>query len=200
MSRMEDLSPTRSALLELQEENRSTREAHTFLDEKRTLLASALVQQVRRYAEARKAFDKAFALSQSALREAVAWQGLEALQCQPGQALAPGSLSTTRQLVLGVELVDAALQTAEKAEGECSPVISRCADQFARLAARAATLAAISGNLRRLYAAYQRTDRSARALENVLLPELRQATRQIEEHLEGIDLEEAVRVRCLRDD
>ena len=45
---------------------------------------------------------------------------------------------------------------------------------------------------------YQRTERRARALEDVLLPELEETTRQIDGHLEALDLEEAVRFRCMR--
>ena len=55
--------------------------------------------------------------------------------------------------------------------------------------------AASAGNLERLAAEYRRTERRARALENVLLPEIERALRTTEEHLEQADREEAVRIR-----
>ncbi len=55
-------------------------------------------------------------------------------------------------------------------------------------------LAALERNLRRLAAEYRRTERRARALENVLMPELEQALRFVEEQLELYELEENVRV------
>ena len=53
----------------------------------------------------------------------------------------------------------------------------------------------MSGNLHRLSHEYRRTERRARAIENVLLPEIDQALKLIEDHLEALDREETVRVR-----
>jgi len=77
-------------------------------------------------------------------------------------------------------------------------VAPRCAHHFRELTRQAAQLAALSGNLVRLYQENQRTERRARALEDVLLPELEETTRQIDGHLEAPDLEEAMRIRCVR--
>ena len=52
-----------------------------------------------------------------------------------------------------------------------------------------------AANLRRLVEEYRRTERRARALENVLLPEIDRSLRFIEEQLDAVDQEEAVRVR-----
>jgi V/A-type H+-transporting ATPase subunit D len=58
-------------------------------------------------------------------------------------------------------------------------------------------MAAQSGNLRRLAGEYRRTQKRAQALENVLLPEIRERLKQINEHLETFDLEEAIRARTV---
>ena len=47
----------------------------------------------------------------------------------------------------------------------------------------------------RLIEEYRRTERRARALENVLLPEIDHSLKFIEEQLDAVDQEEAVRVR-----
>ena len=60
---------------------------------------------------------------------------------------------------------------------------------------RARDLTLLSGNLYRLVDDYRRTERRARALEDVLLPETRVAIRQLEEQLDDQDQEEAIRVR-----
>lgn len=195
---MDDLTLTRSVLLELKEESRSMHEAYSFLDEKRTMLAGTLVQQIKRYAEARTSLEMVFALAVPALKEAITWHGMEALHCQPARTLDPSKLRVSQSAILGVDLVDAALEHTEGGDASQSQVAGRCAHQFEQLTMRAATLAALSGNLLRLFREYQRTERRARALEDVLLPELEEATKTIDDHLEAIDLEEAVRVRCLR--
>jgi len=52
----------------------------------------------------------------------------------------------------------------------------------------------MTSNLVRLKDEYQRTSRRARALEDVLLPEIDQTLSQIDAALEEIDKEEIVRV------
>ncbi len=59
----------------------------------------------------------------------------------------------------------------------------------------AAVLAAIVGNLLRLVEEYRRTERRARALEDVLLPEIEETLHEILAHLEDTDLEETIRTR-----
>ena len=195
---MDDLTPTRSALLELKEESQAMREAYSFLDEKRMLLAQTLVQQVSRYDEARRAFEQSFGLAALALQEAIAWHGLESLQCQPAPGLDPSLATISKSSVLGVSLFEAELSTASEDVSGLSQVAQHCAHHFRELTRQAAHLAALSGNLMRLYQEYQRTERRARALEDVLLPELEETTRQIDGHLEALELEEAVRIRCMR--
>ena len=56
-------------------------------------------------------------------------------------------------------------------------------------------VAACVASLRRLVREYVRTERRARALENVVLPEIDGSLRFIEEQLDAVDQEEAVRVR-----
>jgi V/A-type H+-transporting ATPase subunit D len=51
-------------------------------------------------------------------------------------------------------------------------------------------MAACCVNLRRLVRDYVRTDRRARAIENVLMPEIVATIKIIDEQLEGMDQEE----------
>jgi V/A-type H+/Na+-transporting ATPase subunit D len=56
-------------------------------------------------------------------------------------------------------------------------------------------LAVMRASLERLIAEYIRTERRARALENVVLPEIEGSLRFMDEQLEAMDQEEAIRVR-----
>ena len=60
---------------------------------------------------------------------------------------------------------------------------------------RAAMAAGISSNLFRLIAEYRHTERRARALEDVILPEIEVTLGDMETHLEETDQEEAIRAR-----
>jgi V/A-type H+-transporting ATPase subunit D len=77
--------------------------------------------------------------------------------------------------------------------------VRRLAAAFRDVLEAAAPLAAIAANLRRLMREYRRTERRVRALENVVLPELREDLASMEEHLDLNDQEEVIRVRSLRD-
>jgi len=55
-------------------------------------------------------------------------------------------------------------------------------------------------NLRRLVQDYIRTERRAKAIENVLMPEIESSLKLIEEQLESVDQEEIARLRQRRED
>jgi V/A-type H+-transporting ATPase subunit D len=91
--------------------------------------------------------------------------------------------------------------TEESAGGETlSPEARQCQHLFGQLLLSSAVLAARSGNLHRLLAEYKRTERRARALEDVLLPELDSLIHEMDLSLEELEQEEAVRVRLGRHD
>lgn len=198
---MADITPTQSALLELKEERGAMSEAYSFLDEKRTLLAGEIVQQLRLYSVARAALDAGWQRAVEALEAAVSWHGLDGLQCYPAVDSEGDRLRISRRSLLGVVLQEADMELIElgadkRASG--SPEAEHCRVGFREMTKLAASVAAHSGNLLRLYEEYKRTERRARALEDVLLPEMQETMVQIDAQLEALELEEAVRVRGRR--
>jgi V/A-type H+-transporting ATPase subunit D len=75
-----------------------------------------------------------------------------------------------------------------------SPEAEHCRTLFLQLVDKATVLAGVSGNLYRLLAEYRRTERRARALENVVLPELEQLLRDMSNQLEELDQEDIIRM------
>jgi V/A-type H+-transporting ATPase subunit D len=195
---MPDLTPTRAAVLELQDERRAMREGHAFLDEKCLLLAAEMLAQLRLHAQHREAFDAAFRGARNALRAAIARHGLEGLQVYPVPDEVPGTLAREPRSLLGVALQSVRWDTVPAAAAPTvarSPEAEDCRCAFAALFVCAAHLAALSGNLLRLSREYDRSVRRARALHDVLLPELEASVRDMEARLEEIEQEDALRVR-----
>lgn len=194
-----DRLPTRSTLLELREERQIMQEGYRFLDEKRLLLAAEILRQLARYEELMVQFRALQQQATEALRAAVGRHGLEALSLYPGAPPA-APVEPRRYSFLGVQLLEAAtvadppLPETAPAD-DPSPQARRCAEVFHVLLLRARDLALLSGNLHRLIDDYRRTERRARALEDVLLPETQEAIRDLEERLDDLDQEEAIRVR-----
>ena len=162
---------TRVAFLELSDERRLVREGYELLDEKRMLLASEIMRQLKRLA---------------ALRE-------------ERERLEAALLRTDVQTFLGLHLVDAVIEEPQDAAPDRptlpTPEARACEAAFHRLLLIEAPIAACVGNLRRLVREYVRTERRARALENVMLPEIDGSLKFIEEQLDALDQEEAIRVR-----
>jgi hypothetical protein len=76
-----------------------------------------------------------------------------------------------------------------------SPEARACASAYRMLLEPLVQVALCSVNLRRLTQEYVRTERRARAIENVVVPEIDQALKFLDEQLEILDQEEIARVR-----
>lgn len=194
-----DLSPTQSAARELKEERQLVREGYDFLDEKRLLLASALLQELDRYEEQLAKFSALHEDAQEAISDAIQHHGLHGIQIYPSQVLENAKIESSNRHLLGVILseskLDLTLHDDSTSAEFPSPEANQCKKLFGKLLHQAAELAAITGNLFRLADEYRRTQRRARALEDVLLPEIEEALRNMVAHLEDADLEELIRAR-----
>ena len=194
-----DLPPTPSAALELKEERQLVREGYDFLDEKRLLLASELLRELSEYQKRLAEYNALHDKAREAVTGAMLRHGLNGLQVYPAAPFENAQVRTTTQSYLGVEVSESELLlTAPKQTPYAelpSPEAENCRRMFAELLPLAAKLAATVGNLFRLVREYRQTERRARALEDVLLPEIEQTLHDIVAHLEDTDLEEVIRSR-----
>jgi V/A-type H+-transporting ATPase subunit D len=194
---MPDVVPTRSAYLELQDERHGMQEGYRFLDEKRLILAGELLRVLREYQARRTEFDQLYREAVAALRAAVGRHGIEGLSIYPALRTRERIQRRSRN-VLGVSVGEARLETAQTDAPPAvqpSPEGELCRDLYHRVIEQATALAALHASLLRLWREYTRTSRRARALEDVMLPEMERTLREIEADLEEQDREEAVRVR-----
>jgi V/A-type H+-transporting ATPase subunit D len=187
---------TRVAFLELKDERRLVQEGYELLDEKRVLLATEIMRQLRHYASLQEELAELRDTALAALEAAVSMHGLDELTVEPKLNLAPALLGVHQQSFLGLKLLEAQLEDpAAPAEQAATSEARACALTYRQLMSRHVELAACAVSLRRLVREYVRTERRARALENVVLPEIDESLRFIEEQLDALDQEEAIRVR-----
>lgn len=196
---MSEVTPTRSAALEMKDERRAMREGYTFLDEKCLLLAGEILHALAGYTELRGVLDRANRNAADALQAAIGRHGLEGLQTCPQPDLDKASINTTVRSLMGVQLQDAKWIAPPASDGAVSvmrsPEARACREAFEALLPHATALAALIGNLQRLYIEYRRAIRRARALQDVLLPELDRSIYRIETRLEELEQEDAVSMR-----
>jgi V/A-type H+-transporting ATPase subunit D len=191
---MSDVTPTRSALLELGDERRAMHEGYVFLDEKCLLLAGEMLRELARYEALAAAFARAGELAFASLQRAVARHGLDGVLAYP-----TGKVDVRMQMehrtLMGVRLSQARLEWPPHVPApadERSPEGEHCAAAFRTLAEAAAPLAASSGNLERLHREYRRSVRRARALQDVLLPEADRTLAEVETRLSELEQEDAI--------
>ena len=193
-----EILATRVAFLELKDERRLIQEGYELLDEKRVLLATEIMRQLRHYA--------ALQAELQALGARRAGGRSRAPSACTASTTSPSSPSSTS--------ADADGRCTSSRSSACAWSRPRSTTGAAARTARASLdarsarlrqrlpplrapveLAACVASLRRLVREYVRTERRARALENVVLPEIDESLRFIEEQLDALDQEEAVRVR-----
>jgi V/A-type H+/Na+-transporting ATPase subunit D len=195
---MSEASPTRAVVLELKDEQRAMHEGYVFLDEKCLLLAGEILRELAHYAELDRALLAAQRIAIDSLQAAVARHGLDDLQVYPPLDQTPSKLERVARSIMGVPLLAAHWRPAENAAPRPvapSPEAEACRRAFVALVAAAAELAAVSGNLERLSFEYRRSVRRARALQDVLLPELDQSVYRIETRLEELEQEDTISMR-----
>lgn len=192
------LSVSRSAYLELQQELRLINDGYEFLDEKRILLAAEILRQREAYREARSEFLARAGRAADLFVEAAADQGLDGLQVSPAPSLDGAQLRISQRPCGGQELLEASFEPGRvRSPGKPlrpSPSLDSCQGAYLEVVAAAAPLAALTANLERLMDEYTRTERRVRALENIVLPEIRRDIDSMEEHLDLNDQEELIRV------
>jgi V/A-type H+/Na+-transporting ATPase subunit D len=195
-----DTTPTRTALLELKDERTVVNEAYEFLDEKRLLLAAEILSQLNKYERLEAQIVTLGREASRRLNATVGRHGLQGTSVYPPVQFSDTRLTVSESNFMGVTLTATELQYHLKKENEQSSASNTtseaqtCSQTFLELTRQSAVLAGISGNLHRLLMEYRLTERRARALENVILPEIEQTLSIMSTHLEELDLEETVRV------
>lgn len=202
MAEASDTSPTRSAVIELKDERGAMHEGYVFLDEKCLLLAAEILRELALHARLQRELLALHERASAALRAAVLRHGLQGLEVYPAADLGAAQLRVDAHALMGVRLQEARLDTAAVAPAsqsvERSPEAQACRDAFAAVLAAAAASAAVAGNLERLSLEYRRSVRRARALQDVMLPELDATIGDIENRLEELERDEAIFGRMRR--
>lgn len=193
---------TRIAQLELKEEQRLVKEGYELLDERRIRLVAEIRAQLGRLRRWQGELRKAQEVARAALIAALNRHGIDELWSYPALVAADDELKFVRVRLFGLELLEpqwhgGAARLSEQPVNP-SPEARDCARRYRAMLEPLVMTAVCSVNLRRLLREYVRTERRARAIENVLLPEIDSSLKFVDEQLEILDQEEIARVRQRR--
>lgn len=199
MANGNEVSVSRAALLELRRERELIEQGHRFLDEKRMQLARELLRRIEDYKQARKELQDAETRARQVLVNAVTAHGLSDLQAYPALTLEEVDRDMDEVWFLGLSLPEVSLSLnlngPQQVPAVPRPAAENTGEEYARVIEMAAKCAAMLTSMLRLEAEYKRTERSVRALENVVMPEIRHQESSTEDALAELEQEEAVRVR-----
>jgi len=192
-------APTRAAILALKEERAVVGEAYDFLDEKRLLLAAELLRQLERYERLRVELTALAATARERLRAAAKRHGLQGISVYPVLPLEGFRIETRHYNFMGVTLAEHRLELPSTGPRSPAPACNpsheaeACRSAFEEILLQGTAFAEVSGNLHRLLLEYRLTERRARALENIILPELGHALATMSTQLEEMELEDVIR-------
>jgi V/A-type H+-transporting ATPase subunit D len=194
-----ELAASRAALLELRRERELIEQGHRFLDEKRMQLARELLRLMAEYEAMQREFETVQSRAQDALVDAISLYGLADLQSYPPPVVESPEWTEHETWFLGLSLPVSRL-SRETGAPRTSPAIERpgaeeTGRRYAKVVEMAASGAALLTAMFGLEAEYKRTERAVRALENVVMPEIRQREKSTGEALAEVEQEEAIRVR-----
>lgn len=196
---MAEITPTHGAALALAEEQGFMETGFGFLDEKRMMLAANLLAELRAWKALSADYAAKAGEARAALEAAVLRHGFEGVQIYKVPDATRPEIRAGTTTLFGLTLAQEPLigWPAPPAPGvpDASPEAEAARAAFASLVPLAARMAARQANVNRLIREYRATERRARALENVLLPEVRAQRAAVNEHLEEADQEEAIRIR-----
>jgi V/A-type H+-transporting ATPase subunit D len=197
-------APSKAELLEMRDEMRLVAQGKGILEEQRDLLAHRIMDLLRTGAALQQDYANEIAAAGQALREAVLRHGLSGVGSYERTQTAWPAPQWQRHNVFGCVLVEdqsdgEPLARPELGDGwEVSLELERALVHFHRLSGLAVPMAALQNNLGRLTRAFVRTQRRVNALENIILPELRQAIRDTENMLDEMERESLVRIHTAR--
>ena len=190
---------TRIAQLELKDERRLVKEGYELLDEKRIRLVAEIRAQLGRLRRWQTEVRNAQEAARGAFIAALNRHGMDELLAYPALSADEGELKFGRARLFGLELLEVQWHPSETRLTERpvnpTPESRDCARGYRGLLEPLLMIAVCSLNLRRLIREYVRTERRARAIENVLLPEIESNLKYVDEQLEILDQEEITRVR-----
>lgn len=196
---MAERSATRTAYLEIQDELHRLGEGFRFLDEKSVLLAREMLAQLALYDAGLEELKDLAEKALEGLLHAVERHGLDSLELSRPEDLGEVQTGLDSRAFLGLRIDQAGWH--DKPGGEIIAPVFDSPQQRACRNAHMGYLEAlfrqgvIAGNLLRLRSEYVRTERRARALDQLIMPEMRRELKHMEEQLETVDQEEAGRVR-----
>ena len=198
----QQITPTRSNLLQTREMLALAREGHEILDKKREVLTTTLLEVAQKAQEQQATLQTALSAAYAALAKARQAMGREQLEWVTLAIPKDFSVDITLHSIMGVALPTVAAH-GEPPEiaygpGDTSVALDEAVAQFRAALALVPETTATLTTVWRLARELQKTQRRVNALQHVLIPRYEAAVTYIENALEEREREETFRLKRLK--
>ncbi len=198
----QQITPTRSNLLQTREMLALAREGHEILDKKREVLTTTLLQLAHTAQAQQLALQAALAEAYAALTEARQAMGRERLEWVAMAVNKSVSVEITLHSIMGVATPTVAARGGPPemaySPGDTPVALDEAVAQFRAALALLPETAATLTTVWRLARELQKTQRRVNALQYVLVPRYQTAVTSIENALEEREREETFRLKRLK--
>ncbi len=197
-------SASKTELLEHRVERALMREGKSVLEERRDLLAHMMLDQIRITEQLVKKGEQLFAHVRDQVRRAMLRHGVNGIKrfAASGTGIPDAGWSITNRLGtpwLGRVSPDASPAPLRPEGGwEVSVELEVAVADLHTLLRHLAELAVAQNNLLRLVAVFRRTQRRVNALDYILLPEINDRIRGMEEAMDEMDRDDLVRTLLIK--
>ncbi len=198
----QQITPTRSNLLQTREMLALAREGHEILDKKREVLTSTLLRLAEEAQAQQAALHAALAVAYAALAEARQTMGRERLEWVAMAVQKSVEVEITLHSIMGVATPTIAAQGGPPemaySPGDTPVALDEAVAQFRAALALLPETAATLTTVWRLARELQKTQRRVNALQHVLIPRYEAAVTSIANALEEREREETFRLKRLK--
>ena len=201
---MPDGTASKTELLELRAESELVREGKTVLEERRDLLAHFMLDQIELTERLEKERDRLLEAARQNLHRAALRHGLTGLHRFGTDETNLERPQWQIENRLGTDWLVGADQLPGQAARELGDGIDVSLEMelaqanFQQLLLKLVVLAEAQNNLLRLTDAFRRTQRRVNALDHIVLPEITQAIRGIEETMDEMERDDLVRTLLIK--
>ncbi len=202
---MEQVNPTRTELLNRRAQIRLAMQGAELLRGKREALVREFLSEISRFNQARDSMRKSLLRAKRSLIRALSLDGPEAIA---GAALAAGkgvAVELKERNIWGVRVVDVTSAWSAGEHGDrreraldTSARVGESAERFEEVLAEIVRVAPLDRKMRLLAEEIRKTSRRVNALEQRLLPELRDQVRFIRGTLDQREREDVFRLKRLK--
>ncbi|MCP4450021.1 MAG: V-type ATP synthase subunit D, partial [Planctomycetes bacterium] len=199
---MEQVSATRTEMLTRRSQIRLAEQGAELLRSKRDALVREFLAELRRFVEARKAMRRSVLDAVQALMQTLAIDGQEAVMSTALASRRTVSLDVTAQNFWGTKVYDmtsdySVPEAAERGYGAAATSVrlEEAAEGFEQAVSDILHLAPMDLKLRALADDMRKTSRRVNALEQRLLPQLKEQVRMIQNALDQREREDIFRLK-----